>query len=430
VQELPSPSRARLHQLLALVSLALIGTLPFWLSDLDLHMAAHFYHPGAEDPWPESSRSFWVFLYQAAPLIGGLILIGSLLAIAATRIWHSQRRRRRYAVFVLAVTLLGPGLVINGVIKDYWGRPRPHQTLDLGGTQPYALPLVRTHEGKGMSFPSGHAAMGFALGAFYFVWRRRRPRLARAALLVSVVLGALIGVGRMTAGDHFLSDVIWSAVLTYGVAFLLYWFVLRIPQWEDARALRPPPPPRPLRHPGLTAGAYLLAAAVLLFAVLLTTPVQETRNLGVQALAPASGPRTLRLVADAGTLSLFRLGTTGPAGEAVSIRLKGRGFGLPSSRVRGRLERTADTLTYRVTHTGIFTEQDSTLTVGIDPTAWDLVTMATGSGDIRVLALGQPAPRLELTAAKGLVLDENRAPPDTALKAPTMSPTGPAGAAR
>ena len=406
----PSPSRYWFPQLLALALLALIGTLPFWLSDLDLRTAALFYHPGAEDPWWESSRGLWVFLYQASPLLGGLILIGSLLAITAARIWRSQRQRRQYAVFVLAVTLLGPGLVINGVVKDYWGRPRPHQTRELGGTQAYVPPLMRTREGKGMSFPSGHSSMGFALGAFYFIWLRCRPRLALTALLASVVLGTLIGVGRMTAGDHFLSDVIWSAVLTYGVAFVLYWFVLRIPQREDARALRPPPPPRPLRHPTLTAAAYLLAAMSLLFGVLLATPVQETRNLGIAQLPAAPGPRTLRLAADAATLTLFQLGTPArAAGEAASIRLKGRGFGLPASRVQGRLGRADGTLTYTVTHSGVFTEKDSTLTVGIDPTAWERIEMVTRSGDIRVYPLGDRRPQLDLRADHGVVLDENRA---------------------
>ena len=422
-----SPSRAWRPQLLALALLALIGTLPFWLSDLDLRVAALFYHPAAADPWWESSRDLWAFLYQASPLLGGLILIGSLLSIAATRIWRSQRRRRRYAIFVLAVTLLGPGLIINGVIKDYWGRPRPHQTVALGGTQPYVPPLKRTPGGLGKSFPSGHSAIGFALGVFYFIWARRRPRLALAAALASVALGTLLGIGRMTAGDHFLSDLIWSAVLTYGVAFVLYWLVLRIPQWEDATAVRPPPAPRPLRHPRLTLGAYLLTAAALLFAVLLATPVQETSNLAIARLPAASGPRTLRLAADAATLTLFQLGTPAvAAGEAASIRLKGRGCGLPASRVQGRLERADDTLTYTltytVTHTGVFTERDSTVTVGIDPTAWERIEMVTGSGDIRIYPLGNRRPQLALTADRGLVLDDNRVPAGT--------PTGPAGASR
>jgi membrane-associated PAP2 superfamily phosphatase len=404
------------------VLLALIGTLPFWLTDLDLRVAALWYHPDAEDPWWESNRHLWVFLYQASPVLVSLMLIGSLLTLAATWVWTVWRRWRRYAVFVLVLTLLGPGLVINGVIKDYWGRPRPHQTVELGGTLAYVPPLVRRPEGKGMSFPSGHSAVGFALGGFFLIWQRRRPRLAWTALLISAVLGALIGAGRMIAGDHFLSDVIWSAVLTYGVAWVLYWFVLRIPQREQAARDRPLPTPRRISHPTLVAGGFLLASIALLYAVLLATPVQETRTLGIRPLATAAGPRTLRLVADEATLTLFHLGAPAIAkGEAASIRFKGRGFGLPASRVHGDLERTDSTLTYTVTHAGVFTEKDSTLIVGIDPSAWDRIEMTTQVGDIRILPLGQQRPHLALTTGQGTVLEEDQ-PPGSLPPDPTEVP--------
>lgn len=403
-----SPSRYWLPQLIALILLALLGTLPFWWTDLDTRVAALFYHPAAEDPWWESSRGLWVLLYQASPLIAGLILLGSLLVYAAAGIWPSLRRLRIYAVFLIAATLLGPGLVVNGVFKEHWGRPRPHQTIALGGTQAYVPPLAHSAQGNGKSFPSGHSSVGFLLGAFFMIWLRHRPRLAVVALVGSIAFGSLIGLARMSAGDHFLSDVIWSAVLAYGVAFLLYYFVLRIPQQEDTAASRPAPAARPLRHPTATVGAYGLAAVTMLFGVLVSTPVEETRNLEVQSVADTPGQRTLHLVADAATMTLFSIGSGGDgAHSAASIRLKGRGFGLPTSRVQGRLERTDGSLTYTVTHTGFFTQKGTTVTVGIDPTAWERVEVQTGRGNIRVYPLGAPLPQLRLVTKDGEVLDEN-----------------------
>jgi lipid A 4'-phosphatase len=404
VQTSAIPRRSRPAQLIVLVLLALVGTLPFWWTDLDTRAAALFYHPAAEDPWWESGRWFWALLYQASPLLAGLLLIGSLLTIGAARIWPRLRRLQIHAILIMVATLLGPGLIINGVFKDHWGRPRPHQTVALGGTQAYVPPLVRTADGQGKSFPCGHSSVGYLLGVFYMIWQRRRPRLALTALLTSIVLGTLLGIGRMSAGDHFLSDVIWSAVFAYGIAFALYYLVLRIPQREAAAVGRPPAAPRPLRYPALTAGAYGLAAAAMLFGVLLSTPVQETRNLEVQTLAAASGPRTLRLTADTANLTLFPLGDTN---AAASIRLKGRGFGLPTSRVLGALDRTDDAIAYTVTHTGLFTEKDTTLTVGIDPRAWERIEVRTALGDIRIHPLGAAAPHLVLETGNGVVLDEN-----------------------
>ena len=37
----------------------------------------------------------------------------------------------------------------------------------------------------------------------------------------------------MAGGGHFLSDVIWSALLAYGVCHILYYYVLRIPCRES-----------------------------------------------------------------------------------------------------------------------------------------------------------------------------------------------------
>jgi len=71
---------------------------------------------------------------------------------------------------------------------------------------------------------------------FYFVYRRRLPAIARGWLAFSIILGMTIGVGRMAAGAHFLSDVLWSGYICYLVALAVYYFALRIPNREDARA--------------------------------------------------------------------------------------------------------------------------------------------------------------------------------------------------
>ena len=392
-------SRRWLPQLAVVALLALLGTLPFWLTDLDLRAAAAFYHPEAEDPWWESGKPFWLFWYQIAPLLVGLVMVGGLAVLAGSAIWPRLRRLRLAAVFLIATTLVGPGLLVNGIFKDHWGRPRPHQTLALGGTQAYVPPLALNADGKGKSFPCGHSSAGFALGAFFLLWQRRRPRLAWLALIGSTALGILLGIGRMSAGDHFLSDVIWSAVIPWGVALALYYLVLRIPSREDAAAGRPPPIHRPLRYPAAAAGAYGLALALMVFGVLLATPAHETRNLTIDEAQGA-----LRLLADQANVTLYGLGTGSPA---ASIRLKGRGFGLPTSRVKGALEREEGLLTYRVGHTGIFTEKDTTVVVGVDPRVWERIEVHTDSGDIRVYPMGEQRPQLVLQTGDGVVLDEN-----------------------
>lgn len=392
-------------QLIVLILLALIGTLPFWFTDLDLRVASRFYHPGADDPWFQSREALWLFFYQAAPLLVGLVMCGSLAVIAAGFIWPRYRRVRLHAVFLLLTALMGPGLVVNAILKDHWGRPRPHQTVELGGTYDYLPPLVMGEAGKGKSFPCGHSSSGFMLGAFFLIWLRRRPWLASLALFGSIALGTLLGIGRMTAGDHFLSDVIWSAVIAYGLAFLLYYFVLRIPQREDVADRQAPTAPRPLRYPVATVIAFSLLAAAMLFGMLLATPVHENRSHAVIPGTEQPPPRTLRLIADDAQVTLAWHDWPD---QSALILLKGRGFGLPGTRVRDQLTSQDGVLTFRIEHRGVFTEKDTTLVVGLVPSAWDRIEVETGVGDIRVYPAPPAAPALDLNTGDGRVLRDIR----------------------
>lgn len=388
-------------QLAAVALLAVVGTLPFWLSDLDIQAAALFYHPEAADPWPESRKPLWLFFYQAAPLLIGLVTICSLAVLGAGSLWPRFRRVRIHAVFVLTTTVLGPGLIVNAVLKDHWGRPRPHQTVELGGTQQYLPPLRVGESGQGKSFPSGHSSAGFMLGAFFLIWLRRRPILAYLALLGSIALGALLGIGRMAAGDHFLSDVIWSAVIVYALALLLYYGILRVPRREAALEHSPPIEPRPIRHPVALAAGYAAAAGILIFGMLLATPVHQSLSLDIVQAKYHPPPRTLRLVADRAqiTIAWHRY-----PDKSALILLKGRGFGLPGTRVVHRLEAGDGVLSFSLSHQGIFTEKDTSLVVGVTLGDWDRLEVHTTSGDIRVYPEPRDAPEVVLETDGGRVL--------------------------
>ncbi|HHC74355.1 MAG TPA: hypothetical protein ENK78_04730, partial [Thiothrix sp.] len=127
---------------LAAISLLTYVTAIFWFTDLDLDTANRFYdahHP--ENGWHHGEQPFWRFFYHAAPIIILLVLIGSLSIIIMALVWQRIRRLRIYAIFILLTFVLGPGLLVNTVFKDHWGRPRPDAIQQFGGHEPYFPPL-------------------------------------------------------------------------------------------------------------------------------------------------------------------------------------------------------------------------------------------------------------------------------------------------
>jgi lipid A 4'-phosphatase len=131
----------------------------------------------------------------------------------------------RLFVLYLALTyILGPGLVVNELLKDRVGRPRPFQVTYFKGKADFS-PAFKITEfgGKYASFVSGHAAFGFYWIALGFPMKnpaRRRKYFSGAAFL-----GTVIGMVRIMQGKHFLSDVVFSFFFVYAVAAII-WFII------------------------------------------------------------------------------------------------------------------------------------------------------------------------------------------------------------
>ena len=153
-----------------------------------------------------------------------------MLVFVISLFWTKLKPCRDAGLFFCLMLALGPGLLINGIFKPFWGRPRPNDTIPFRGQQPF-LPVGDIGlSSDGASFPSGHASMGFYLMAPGFVLYRRRPRLAAEFFALGLAGGTIMGLARIVAGSHFASDVVWSAGIVYftglapcgGVSFWRY----------------------------------------------------------------------------------------------------------------------------------------------------------------------------------------------------------------
>ena len=205
-----------------------------FVPQIDLAISRWFYVSGHGFIWGDLLPV--VLLYRTVPWI-----TWAVLALAATAtvwllfvdrpLWQLDRKS---LVFLIASMALGPGLVANTLLKDHWGRARPTQIEAFGGTQRFTpAPLPAVECANNCAFVSGHAALGFSLVAFAFLLPRGSRR--RSATAATLGLGAVIGLGRIVQGAHFLSDVVFAGLLVYGITALLYWWIVE----RDGLAAQP-----------------------------------------------------------------------------------------------------------------------------------------------------------------------------------------------
>jgi membrane-associated PAP2 superfamily phosphatase len=201
-------------------------TIPFWTGDLDVRVARHFYVPG--EGWPRGAEPLWRSLKHYGVIPAWTVALGALGVWIASYFKPALRHMRRGAMFLVLVMAIGPGVLVNDVFKEQWGRPRPKDLVEFGGERAYVAPLIKSPREYGGSFASGHAATGFYLLIPYFLLRRRSPGKATAVFAGGIIYGSLVGYARIAQGAHFLSDVLWALGLVYLTGVVLF-YLLRIP---------------------------------------------------------------------------------------------------------------------------------------------------------------------------------------------------------
>ncbi|MFT5540229.1 MAG: lipid A 4'-phosphatase [Alphaproteobacteria bacterium] len=158
------------------------------------------------------------------------ILIAGLVAlmILAWAIPALRRFRVRGAViaYIALSFLLGPALVTNEILKNNIGRARPAQVVEFGKQANFTPAFVISDQCKrNCAFVSGHASLGFAMITFAFLAAPGIRR--RISIVVAVGFGTAVGIGRMMQGAHWLSDVIFAALINIAIAWALYQWIVR-----------------------------------------------------------------------------------------------------------------------------------------------------------------------------------------------------------
>lgn len=244
-------------QLAVLVTVSIL--IAVW--DLDRTLAGRFYT--AENGWYLARKPLWSWLHQYGTIPGLVLTLSALAGWGAGAVVERLAWLRRPCMIVALTSIIAAGLLVNAVFKQYWGRPRPDQTIEFGGQWPYRHILPPGTPGKGASFPCGHCTMGFVFLSMA-VFRRHNKYLAYGGVIAGIVLGGLLSAARVVQGAHFLSDTLWSLGLITMTTTALCMLPSR--RYKHAQPLDGFLPRRTHRRwiPLLIAGGLSLAAAFFL----------------------------------------------------------------------------------------------------------------------------------------------------------------------
>ncbi|MEA1917424.1 MAG: phosphatase PAP2 family protein [Campylobacterota bacterium] len=173
------------------------------------------------------NQSWWErgLYYSVKPII-----IGTMVTVLFTWFYNLYFKKNilnitsRVVIYLFLVLALAPGLIVNVIFKDNFGRARPHKTVEFGGTSTFTPAFVMSDQcERNCSFSCGHASGAFFLIAVALLASRRRRVLEASA----ITYGFLVGIARMANGGHFFSDVVVSFFVVYIVSHIAYHYIFK-----------------------------------------------------------------------------------------------------------------------------------------------------------------------------------------------------------
>ncbi len=165
--------------------------------------------------WAQQFVGQWALLDWLLVIIGQWLVYLVPLGLVGVWLWLRFGRQvkdwaeERIALLELTVAGLLGWQGLSGLVKLIYYRDRP----SVAGTNVTELFFHRPNN----SFPSDHSAFFFGMATYAYLlgWRRTASGLLITAVLVSIA--------RIATGTHWLSDIVFGALVGLGSAALLWW---------------------------------------------------------------------------------------------------------------------------------------------------------------------------------------------------------------
>ena len=187
--------------------------------DFDIFFSSLFYYGNSQFFLQSYDALSIIFRDIFLPFLIFYLLVLPIIAyfLPINKLYMGHSFLLKELVFVVLTSLTALVLVVNIILKNLWGRTRPNDISQFEGIDAFS-PWYKFGDVcvSNCSFVSGDASVGFALIMFYFITKKV------FYVYLSVACGLCLGVIRIIAGGHFLSDVVFSQIVVTAVIFASY----------------------------------------------------------------------------------------------------------------------------------------------------------------------------------------------------------------
>jgi len=210
----------RKNKILLTISI-LIAIIFILFPQIDLWISAIFFK---DNTFFLQNDPIVLFIFNSAYYIGQPLIIVLLLLLVVQYGFKKEvfSLKRKDILYISLVALIGVVLIVNIIFKDSWDRARPYTIKEFGGTKEFTPAFIISNQCEdNCSFTCGHASFGYFFLAFWFVYKKRW------LFYFAITYGTILGLGRIIQGNHFLSDVVFSFVFIYIVAYFLHYIMYK-----------------------------------------------------------------------------------------------------------------------------------------------------------------------------------------------------------
>ncbi|WP_380056889.1 phosphatase PAP2 family protein [Falsihalocynthiibacter sp. SS001] len=203
--------------LVACMTFATVPALDLWVSEL-------FFDPARGGFWLAQNSVAWTI---RRVLMNAMILFPIVaLAFLLLNLWKRNLAGVTPRVWgrIVLLFVLGPGILVNAILKNHWGRARPAYVEEFGGTSTFTPPFQITDQClRNCSFVSGEGAgaVAAAIGIFALTATMKNQERAKRWRIFAVCFAIVGSSMRVAMGRHFISDTIFSALFILLLAYAI-----------------------------------------------------------------------------------------------------------------------------------------------------------------------------------------------------------------